>query len=378
MRRGGNSASARKVVRADKISDIRHLEHFPSDQELAGYIQLRQVYKDADDHLYWVEEMPTTADRRDLELPAVADFYHQLAEFTESRVGLVDVSAKRRSQGERDSIEGCLDTYSTLILRKERAYRELLQQGVLPDPAGFEQNFLFDGLNIKEGNQIHDLSQVGAQADGLISNICVSRSFVRYATEATANQLLHVPANNSPLRYRIYLNPRISRMLEIAGQLADGFDHEDLQVACQIINRAWEVSRKRGQILGVGTEGMVVYCNEHQIDRVLEVILECFEHNYEAFQDRSHPTLATPIAPGIAIASGEGFDTAKYSFNTHRSTIIAAAWEDFESQQDGLASTVSHQSIYAFKQVLTEVFRRHDIDPHNISFNDPAASYDII
>ncbi|MYB40290.1 hypothetical protein F4X86_03450 [Candidatus Saccharibacteria bacterium] len=371
-------AEARNAIRAKTIGEIENLEHFPSEQELSGYMELRLVYKRANSYLYWVEDLPSAEDRRDLEPAALADFYGGLADFISSRAALVDVSSGLRSPQEMDLLRGCLGDYSSRITQKAENFRELVSGGGYPSQQDFEKNFVFNGLNIKVGDKVRDLCHGLGWSGDLMSNIDVRPLFVSYWTEAMAHQKVVFAGKTLPLHYRIYLNPELSRTLEIAGRLSDAFEHENLHVMHEIMNRPYNVAQYRGRIGGVRTEGITVYCNRYHANRALEIILECFEDNYDFFKDRPTPKLATPVAPGVAVASHEGFETMGYSFDSHRSNIITDAWEDFASQNGGMAMTVSHQSIHAFRQVLETEFRKHRINPRNIAFRDSSASGDIL
>ena len=378
---------ARKAIRARTISEIENLEHFPSDEDLLRYMQLRQTNPDASSYKYWVQYEPTSHDRHDLELPAIADFYSGLADFIKSKIKPVRLPGYQHSQAKEDDLRKSLDDYRLRIEQKEQSFRNLVNQGIYPDmkyPAG--NDFIFSGLFIEAAGRMHDLSK-RTWAGDLISNIGVDRKFVYYATENMSNQFVTFADRELPVHHRIYLNPKISRTIEVAGQLSDALDAENLQAMYKIMNRAQEATRKKGQVLEIRSEGIVVYCNKYHTNRVLEIILECFESNYEAFKDRLAPKLATDIAPGIAVATEEGlskrysfkrYSFKRYSFNGHRAAIISDAWGIFK-QQESLISTISHQDLGLFKQILQGQFRRYHVDPRNISFHDlSASSYDIL
>ena len=375
---GAVVGEARNAIRATTISEVENLEHFPSDQELLDYMQARLVYKQGGIHEYWVYAPATVEDRRDLELPALAGFYGSLADFIESRVGLVDISPEPRSALELGLLQDCLDSYSARIAQKVSSFCELAERGDYPSWKDFQKDFVFDGLNIRLKSKVHDLCRDAGWPAGLMSNIHTGCRFIRYWTEAMAHQKVVAAGKELPLHYRIYLNPTISKTPEIAGQLSDAFERENLHVINEIMNRPYDFCQRQGRISGVGTEGITVYCNKYHANGALAIILKCFESNYDLFEGRPCHRLATPVAPGIAVTAHEGFETTGYSYDFHRSNIIADAWEDFSAQHADMASTVPHQAVHAFKQVLEAEFRKHQINPRNISFKDSSVASDIL
>ena len=375
---GDGRWEGRDAIRARTIIEAKNLEHFPDEIMLQSYMEGRLMYPKYNSYPYWVEELSAPEDLHDLEPSSLAGFYSNLADFINHRVDLINLLPRSRSAEEIRQQRKYLDDYASLITRKNGAFQELVSSGSYPDQKDFSRSFVFNNLNIRLGDRSYDLSRSWGWAGDLMSNIRVEGPlFVSHATEAMANQMVACAGKELPLHYGIYLNPRINQTFEVANWLSDAFENENLLVISEIMNRAFEVSQ-RHHTSWHRIEGITVYCNRYHANRVLEIILECFKRNYDSFKDRPSLKLATPIAPGIAVASQAGWDVMGYSFSANRANIIDEAWKDFLSQESYAASTVSHQSIYAFRQVLETRLRKEGINPRNISFNDSSVAYDIL
>ena len=155
--------------------------------------------------------------------------------------------------------------------------------------------------------------------------------------------------------------------------LIDIFEANRVDVRLKVFN--WAIAAGDRPPGRVRSEGITVYSSAGEVDRILALILDYYQSNPEAFAERPAPPLATEVAPGIGIATQEGFDGNQYSFNSHRAEVFDQAWHLLQ-QSDLDPDMPLDRQVANFKYVLKWLCVQEDIniDPNNIAFPGPATT----
>ena len=355
----------RATIVADKIANIRNLDNFPEDYEIGEFLRWQHAHPDIKAHEYWCSTTPTKEDRQCLTELHGAVFHDQLGDLIKSKVQILQSPQCEHPPQNKLLLDEILAGYRYLITsRSENLQRTIVTSGY---PGKNSELFNFNGLDVQFDNQSFDLSRSSIEVvKGLLSNIVCDKRFMYYSTEELVN--LYFSKQHFAFHNRIYLNPSLHASVKVFGDLIDRFEEYSLPINMKIFNRAFEAGHKH-QYGSVRADGIIIYTNHEHTDTALQLVLSCYMQHYSSFEDRVSPKLTTQIAPGVSLATHEGFDEEKYSFLTHRSYMFDQAWEHFKFIQEfNPTASFSNQDIYTFKQLLIQECDKRQVDKRNISF----------
>ena len=351
-------------VRADNIEDVKRLENFPSDRELRNYMLWRRQHSGKEAYRYWVSNPPTKEDLYNLRPSAAAAFYGQLADFVTSKISVEHSLKFVQPILDETSLEKFVSDYRRGVVQKSENFQALVAESGYPEK--IDQSFKLSGLNLQIGEKSCDLVAEPWGIDGFLANILMfQEGFIWHVTADRVGKYF------AETDYRVYLNPQIDQAISMADKLTSDFQNRNLPIMTKILNRSVEVAGKQ-HISTVRSEGLIVYASENEINEVIEVILNCYQQDFQAFANRRTPKLAAMIAPGIAVATNQNLGK-KTSFNRHRTRIIESAWEAFELQStpsEDVFSVISQEEIETFKRLLKAELSSNQVDIRNISFPD--------
>ncbi|MYB40291.1 hypothetical protein F4X86_03455 [Candidatus Saccharibacteria bacterium] len=352
-------------ISADSVDKVQALDNFPTDNEIEEFLRWKQINPQRNSYQYWAFNLPTKDDRQSLQPLYGAVFYDQLVNLIKSKVKVLSLPEMEGQGEDRLVTAQILNNYRHYLSQKSASFQLAAASNDYPHVSN--DLFSLNGLNLAEGDQVHDLSLEHAAKAGLMSNIISAEK--EFVTHCTAG-LLHAYLLNQvvPLQYCIYLNPQISQSVRVVTELINKFEDSRLVVKTDILNRAIEGGSHH--ILDIKSWSIAVYVNKAQVDYALDLILGHYKQDYLAFDGRTVPKLAASVAHGIAVSTQEGFDQDRYSFNGHRSNMFDITYKEFEYYQMS-ASSVTHHDIQTFKQILQRECGKHQVDVRNIAFPDP-------
>ena len=352
-------------ITADSVEKAQAIDNFPTDNEIEEFLRWRQLNTQRGSYEYWASDLPTKEDRQNLKPLYAAVFYDQLANLIKSRVKIMP-TPDREAQGDNKLLlTQILNNYRHYITQKSENFQAAAVLNQYPHPNN--DLFSFNGLDMAIGDSIYDLSAGYDLKTGFLSNITFKdKQSVWYC----ADELLraYLSRQEVQLHHCIYLNPQVNQSIRVASELIDKIEESRLAVKARILNRATEGGNHH--ILDMRSWTVVIYVNKVQTDYALDLILRYYKQNYPAFVGRAVPKLAVQIAHGIAIATQEGFDLDRHSFNMHRAEVVDKAWKDFEYYQMS-PSSVTHHDIQTFKRIFQEECRKNKVDVRNLAFPDP-------
>lgn len=327
----------------------------------------RQINSQRKSYEYWAFNLPTKLDRQNLQPLYGAVLYDQLINLIKAKVKVLPAPALGDQGEDRLLTAQILNNYRHYLTQKSASFQSAAASNQYPHPSN--DLFGLNGLNLAEGEHVHDLSLEYKTKAGLIANIISDeKESITYCTAELLQAYLQ--RQEVPLQYCIYLNPQISQTVRVATELIDKFEASRLAARTNIFNRAIEGGSHH--VVDTKSWSIAIYVNQVQMDYALDLILRHYKQDYLAFADRPTPKLAIDIAHGVAVATQEGFDNDRYSFTTHRSSIFDGTWKEFEYYQMS-TSSVTHHDIQTFKQILQRECGKHQIDTRNIAFPDPLA-----
>jgi hypothetical protein len=109
-------------------------------------------------------------------------------------------------------------------------------------------------------------------------------------------------------------------------------------------------------------DGIVVYTNDTQANRVLDIVLGVAEHHVESFVGRELCRIPQPIADGIGV--GDEPSNSRSSLTAHRAALLEeVAAETRKSGLDG-SSRIDY-----FRRLLAQRATEWGVNPQNLAFN---------
>ena len=369
--------AVKSTIKATTFEQARDLQNSVDEHVLEDYLYWQITHPNAESYSYWCSDTPSKRDFEFLTPLGGAVFYNQLNNLVQEKTQILQSPHCQHSEEQRVTLERVLDNYRQQLSHKSEIFQQKVITGEYPDKR--DELFNLNGLKVSLDQQEHDLSRSYAEiVDGWLSNVVTyNHSFVEYASTEFVNQHYFQKRDGKPRRFtpathHIYLNPDPEYAIPVAKALIERFEHPSnpLPVHMKIFNRSIEAGKKH--LLLVRSEGIVIYTHEEDTNAVLEAVMRsCYMQYYLAFAQRATTKLATPVAEGIAIASQEGYNSEEISFLGHRSQLFNDAWQEFKYYREiNHSATVTQQDIQVFRQCLSDVLGKNNIDPHNIAFPD--------
>lgn len=352
------------TIAVEDVEKARDLDNFPDSNVLEDFLRWKQINVGTSSYEYWSNVLPSKEDRQNLKPIYGAVFYDQLVNFIDAKIDVAQSEHYRASGDNKLLLTQILNNYRHYISKKSETFQASLAAYGYPEKSN--DLFRLNGLNLDIGGQIYDLTDRHLPKVGFLSNIISGdKSSVRYYTPALLKAYL--AGGGAPFHCCIYLNPQINQAVRVAEELIGEFEEAGLAIRADIFNRAIDAGGHH--ILDTNSWGIAIFSDKLQTGKILDATLRCYKRNYSLFAQRPTPKLAVQVADGVAIATQEGFDQERYSFNEHRVQVFDKAWDDFKFYQMSPSSVTPHD-IAMFKQLLEQECRLNQIDLQNISFPD--------
>lgn len=343
LKEGGEATQLRS------FSEVRHSNHFPSDEELTGFVEWRRLSDPLwiSSYKYWSSVIPQPEDEPYLRPSGGAMFYSHLTSLLLDKLQIFywEESRRRRQLVTGGSLTEYANSQRQRLAMKGSEFTNRAIEGSYPD----RRDALF-------ANLLQDSA-------GLMFNlVSVSPSFVMYRSREMLKVLNQKEWSVLPTE-RIYLNPNPDRVTEVARALIERFDQDDnaLPVMMKIFNRAIESGRLQSPSR-IRSEGLVVYAFSKQADDALNEVLTCQQAFRTSFIRRSTPPLAATVVDGVAIASDQGFNARENSFVSHRTSLINNAFYQAKLHE------TTEIDMSRFKQAILTQLNACGIDYRNMAF----------
>lgn len=368
-------------IRARSWNQARNLNNFPSDEQLSDFLDWRsQVDPDTRSYGYLICHENSPEDNQLLDRQLGAAYHYQLANLIGRRLAIQPSPHYNHPPQNRTAIAEAEADYQVQLNEKAHNFWTRATNGDYPPTD--DPDFKLDGFCLPIGDERVGLEQPFLLDPAYAANFHISnKSFAVWGSQKQIERILN--ETEQPCVGRIYLNPTIDRNVEVFDQLIDILDQNEVACDAKIFNRALEAGGNAPRIEhpdGTTTtfsrsEGIVVYVPADEADKTLGLILDYYQQNPQAFAGRAAPPLAAEVAPGIGLATQEGFDGSKKSFNSHRAGIFDQAYQHLQTAEMP-AESPPEQKLAAFKYILQEICQREGVDPKNIAFANsrPAAA----
>ena len=180
--------------------------------------------------------------------------------------------------------------------------------------------------------------------------------------------------NNKNLDNRIYINPDISESPTIFEKILQQANYNGIELQLKMFQRAPELSRVHKEQNSTsnykGTDspsklrgdGIVVYVNHEDADRVLQIVLSLAEENSHPFKDRKTPRIPQTITDGIAV--GDEPPVPGYSLTSHRAELLSHVADKVKKSEKD-----THELYHEFRKEFRDLCMWNNINPDNIAFN---------
>lgn len=244
--------------------------------------------------------------------------------------------------------------------------------GRRPRPRYPEQAAEYYGLNVKTNDGIKDLltTSIGQQARAnLEMQRQITALFVQWDSSGYVKSRLHQEPLD-PLTKRIYLNPKMSRTVDIFTQIVDKVDAAGLNVKGKMLDRSLE-ALERNKVAYRG-DGIVLYASDKEADRLLSLANEVYNDNYGAFSGRRVSRIVKPVGAGMGVGDQPlGGET----LTSHRSVWIDEA--AYQTRQllgkNSLDQAIEpHEYVAAiatFRRIWRDIANEAGINADNVAFN---------
>lgn len=348
-------------IRARTWDEAKSLDNFPDDDYLAGYLRWRQDYPTAKSYGYLIRRPAGPEDRQSLDSRLGAAYHYQLAGLVGQRLKLEPSPDYIHPPQNQAAIDRAKAAHQEELNAKVQSLWTRAAGGNYPPPD--DPDFKLDGFSLKIGDSDHGLDEPFLLDPAYAANVHIpNKSFVHWASQSQVERFLNQQERS--ISGRIYLNPTVDQNVEVFADLIDLFDQNQAACEAKIFNRALEAGGQPPAT--IRSEGITVYVPADQADKVLGLVLDYCQNNPEAFAQRQGPPLAVEVAPGVGLATQEGFD-ARHSFNGHRAKIFDKAWELLQTVEMPPSRQPSEQ-LEAFKYILEQLCLHLGVNPKNIAF----------
>jgi hypothetical protein len=295
------------------------------------------------------------------------------------------ISTANLSEEERMHIREQKKKYVDRLKKDSEELRGILQSYMIEKkfPRTYANQAEFFGLTLETPQGMKDITDTSTRSlrDGVRSSISIQREavaqFIHWESEEYARARL--AGEDVMLKRRIYLNPRTARAIEIFSKIIGTLDLEQIRAQAKVLDRSYELTQQAmTSARPIRTDAIVIYVEEKDADRVLEVALRLFDETPSDFVGRATPKIPTMVAPGIAV--GDEPDVPGQSLTSHRTDIIEEAFSRVRSElgpipKHGLDDRMRQKAVTQFKKVFPVIATEHGVDPENIAFNLGSHAY---
>ena len=343
-------------IKAHTRQEARSLDNFPSNEFFRELLSELESDENFNIYRHLTRTPATEQDSHDLSAHNSVAFYNKMISFINYHLkidGPKNVFKKQAIEARMEATRNkYTDDLNIIAQQLEHAAQNGSNRQAMIDIAAMQPRLVIK----TQSDDRYDLMH-GSVA-GYRSNIQRYNKFFIYWRSATySGQELEKPHE------RLYLNPDINQAVEISHQLAQRFDQESIPISFKIFNRCLETEARIND--PIRTEGLTVYSPQSTIDQALEIILDIYKQNHQAFENRQIPILSTPIVEGIGLASDQGFDYLKISFNQHRALILDQAYTLYKAYRQRKPEV---KGIGLYKGFVKALCREQNIDVNNLSF----------
>lgn len=174
--------------------------------------------------------------------------------------------------------------------------------------------------------------------------------------------------NTKNLDNRIYINPDISESPTIFEKILQQANDNGIELQLKMFQRAPELSSIRLQQKGNDSssqlrgDGIVLYVNHEDADRVLQIVLSLAEESSNSFKDRKTSRIPQPITDGIAV--GDEPPVPGYSLTSHRAELLSHVADKIRKFEKD-----KHELCHEFRKEFRDMCMWNNINPDNIAFN---------
>ena len=241
-----------------------------------------------------------------------------------------------------------------------------------------DKNLFWDSFNVKTPKDSSDLAITQADVESEYEKAKELRNrddvnyfhtdlqFDHYSTKAYENDFK--AGIKRKLTKRIYLNPRQVDRLDIFSELLDELTAKGLAVKTKVLQ---EPDTREAR-----PDGLVIYSDDEQADRVLAVVQSLSLNHKESFADRIVPFATMNLTDGVGVAAEDSRYTGRESATSIREKIMTSAMTRLAEQveKNGYDITQVDRSKLASmlkSRLETSYFTQPsvNIDPNNWSFN---------
>lgn len=232
---------------------------------------------------------------------------------------------------------------------------------------GFNSLLATDGLGVVGGND--ELEAAGLRPTIKVQDQVFDCFLMGYSRQRLKDKLDSQEQPEPTLDRRIYLNPEMEAAPLVFEQLLQKANQAEIALQLKIYPRTVETIRrfrdtKDGKsVEGLRGDGIVVYVNNEDADRVLGLALEVAQDNADSFVGRKTSAIPQEVADGIAIGD-EPTQAPGYSLTSHRAMLLdtVAGWvRDSEHEGD--------EARRYFRYCLGSASKQCGVDPNNLAFN---------